>query len=108
MISEINKRPHPLALYIFAHDKSVQQKFLSLVSFGGGCINDTIMHLTVSNMGFGGVGGSGMGAYHGRIGFDTFSHVKSIVDRKAFPDVPIRYQPYSAMKEKGLRFFFEK
>ena len=108
VISEINKRPHPLALYIFARDKSVQQKFLSLVSFGGGCINDTIMHLSVSNMGFGGVGGSGMGAYHGRIGFDTFSHVKSIVDRKAFPDVPIRYQPYSAMKEKGLRFFFEK
>lgn len=108
VLDMINKRPHPLALYIFSQDRHVQEKFLSRASFGGGCVNDTIMHMTVSNMGFGGMGGSGMGEYHGKAGFDTFSHMKSIVDRKRFPDVPIRYQPYGDMKEKALRLFFER
>ncbi len=108
VVKEINKRPHPLALYIFSNDKKVQDIILSRVSFGGGCINDTIMHLSVSNMGFGGVGESGMGSYHGLTGFNTFSHLKSIIDRKPFPDVPLRYQPYGRTKEKWLKRFFAK
>lgn len=65
------------------------------MSYGGGCINDTIIHLATSEMGFGGVGESGMGQYHGRDGFNTFSHTKSIVDKKTYIDLPMRYQPYS-------------
>ena len=68
---------------------------LSRCGFGGGCINDTIIHLATSEMGFGGFGESGMGAYHGKEGFDTFSHHKSIVDKKTWLDLPMRYQPYN-------------
>ena len=74
-------------------------------SFGGGCINDTIIHLATSNMGFGGVGNSGMGSYHGKAGFDTFSHKKSIVDKKTWMDLPMRYQPYSEFYDKMIRMF---
>ena len=64
-------------------------------SYGGGCMNDTLIHLATSEMGFGGVGESGMGAYHGRDGFNAFSHTKSIVEKKTWIDLPIRYQPYN-------------
>ena len=77
----------------------------SRVQFGGGCINDTIIHLATSEMGFGGVGESGMGAYHGREGFDAFSHRKSIVDKKTFMDLPMRYRPYKKIYEKMLHIF---
>ena len=75
--------------------------------FGGGCINDTIIHLATSAMPFGGVGESGMGGYHGRAGFETFSHYRSIVDKKTWTDLPIRYQRYDEMKEKMLRRFLK-
>ena len=71
----------PLACYLFTRDKSMERWFLAHVSFGGGCINDTIVHLATSEMGFGGVGASGMGSYHGRAGFETFSHRKSVIQK---------------------------
>lgn len=84
----------PLAFYIFTNSRKTAAEAISRCSFGGGCINDVVIHLASSNMGFGGVGESGMGAYHGKVGFDTFSHKKSVVDKKRFVDLPLRYRPY--------------
>ena len=106
-IEKVNARNKPLALYFFSSSKKRQKKVLSLCNFGGGCINDTIIHLATSNMGFGGVGTSGMGAYHGKIGFDTFSHYKSIVHKKTWLDLPMRYQPYSKLKLKLIKMFLK-
>lgn len=100
LISLLNDKPKPLALYIFSEDKSAIKKITSRVRYGGGCVNDVVIHLATSEMGFGGVGESGMGAYHGRVGFDTFTHKKSIVDKKTWLDLPMRYQPYN----KGLYY----
>ena len=107
MINIVNSHSKPLALYLFTSNKELEEKVLSRCSFGGGCINDTIVHLATSDMGFGGVGESGMGAYHGKVGFDTFSHIKSIVDKKTWIDVKMRYQPYTSSKEKMLRKFLK-
>ena len=101
----VNARPRPLALYLFSQDKRTHELFLRRSSFGGGCINDTIIHLATSRMPFGGVGNSGMGGYHGRASFDTFSHRKSIVKKSAWIDLPVRYAPYSPVKDKLLRLF---
>ena len=101
----VNARPRPLALYLFSQDKGVQELFLRRVPFGGGCINDTIIHLATSRMPFGGVGHSGMGSYHGKASFDTFSHQKSIVKKSTLVDLPIRYAPYTAAQEKLMRLF---
>ena len=106
-ISTVCSHPHPLALYIFAGDKKVSDQVLSRCSFGGGCVNDTVIHLATTNMGFGGVGESGMGAYHGKAGFDTFSHKKSIVDKKTWLDLPMRYQPYKKFNGKLLHLFLK-
>lgn len=107
VIEDINARAKPLALYIFAQDKSVIKKVTSRCSYGGGCVNDVVIHLATSNMGFGGVGESGMGAYHGKIGFDTFTHYKSIVDKKTWIDLPMRYQPYSKSYDKLIHLFLK-
>lgn len=101
----VNARPHPLALYLFSEDRAVQQLFLRRAAFGGGCINDTIIHLASSRMGFGGVGASGMGSYHGKLSFDTFTHRKSIVQKSTWMDLPVRYAPYTAKKDALLRLF---
>ena len=101
----VNARPRPLALYLFSQDKGVQELFLRRVPFGGGCINDTIIHLATSRMPFGRVGHSGMGSYHGKASFDTFSHQKSIVKKSTLVDLPIRYAPYTAAQEKLMRLF---
>ena len=106
-IRRINSMPHPLALYLFTSDKKAAGKVTARCGFGGGCINDTIIHLATSEMGFGGFGESGMGAYHGKIGFDTFTHYKSIVDKKTWLDLPMRYQPYRKRNEKMIRFFLK-
>ena len=82
VIRNVGSMPHPLALYLFTSDKRAARKVTGKCGFGGGCINDTIIHLATSEMGFGGFGESGMGAYHGKTGFDTFTHYKSIVDKK--------------------------
>ncbi len=102
---KINSMDTPLALYIFSSNRKNIEFIKSRVQFGGGCINDTLIHLATSGMGFGGVGESGMGSYHGKCGFDTFSHKKSIVDKKTFLDLPMRYQPYTAFYNKLIRLF---
>lgn len=107
VIHNINAMPHPLALYLFTSDKAAAKKVTSRCGFGGGCINDTIIHLATTEMGFGGFGESGMGSYHGKVGFDTFSHYKSIVDKKTWIDLPMRYQPYRKLHEKMIRFFLK-
>lgn len=101
----IKAHEKPLALYLFSNNRAVQERFMKHVPFGGGCINDTIVHIATSNMPFGGVGNSGMGAYHGKWSFDTFSHTKSVLRKHNWIDVPLRMQPYTAMKEKILRMF---
>lgn len=101
----ITSHPKPLALYLFTTDTYTEDWVLNNLSFGGGCINDTIIHLATSRMGFGGVGGSGMGSYHGKLSFETFSHRKSIVKKANWLDLPIRYQPYTKIKEKLLHVF---
>lgn len=101
----VQSHPHPLALYVFSQRRDHIQRLLSSLSFGGGCVNDTIIHLATSYMGFGGVGASGMGSYHGKAGFDTFSHKKSIVDKKTWVDLNLRYQPYTPRNEKLLHKF---
>lgn len=106
-IRNINSMPHPLALYIFTGDRPAAGKVMSRCGFGGGCINDTIIHLATSEMGFGGFGQSGMGSYHGKDGFDTFTHHKSIVDKKTWLDLPMRYQPYKKLNEKLIRMFLK-
>lgn len=106
-ISAIRARPKPLALYLFSADNALQKRILQDVSFGGGCINDTVIHLATPHMGFGGVGESGMGAYHGKLSFDTFTHYKSIVDKKTWIDLPFRYAPYGEGKERLLRLFLK-
>ncbi|MDO4474596.1 MAG: aldehyde dehydrogenase [Eubacteriales bacterium] len=106
-IVKINSMAHPLALYLFSSSKENQEKVTSRCGFGGGCINDTIIHLATSEMCFGGFGESGMGSYHGKEGFRTFSHYKSIVDKKTWLDLPMRYQPYRKINDKLIRFFMK-
>lgn len=102
----LKKRPKSLAQYLFSSNKAHIRRVNEELSYGGGCINDTIIHLATSEMGFGGVGESGMGAYHGKAGFDAFSHQKSIVDKKTWLDLPMRYQPYtSKLYRKLLQVF---
>ena len=107
VIRNVNAMPHPLALYLFTSSKAAAKKVTARCGFGGGCINDTIIHLATTEMGFGGFGESGMGSYHGKTGFDTFTHYKSIVDKKTWLDLPMRYQPYRKMHEKMMRFFLK-
>ena len=106
-VSFVQSRPKPLALYIFSTDRGHIRYVQENVSYGGGCVNDTIIHLATSQMGFGGVGMSGMGSYHGKYGFDTFTHEKSIVDKGNWLDLPMRYQKYTPWKEKLLRMFLK-
>lgn len=106
-IHKVNSMAHPLALYLFTSDKTAARKVTTRCGFGGGCINDTIIHLATSEMGFGGFGESGMGSYHGKDGFQTFSHYKSIVDKKTWLDLPMRYQPYRKINEKLIHMFLK-
>ena len=108
VVDMLGDSPKPLALYMFSNDKKNIKYVTERCSYGGGCINDTIIHLATSEMGFGGVGESGMGSYHGKIGFDAFSHTKSIVDKKTWLDLPMRYQPYTnKFYKKLLRMFLK-
>ena len=107
VIRNVNSMAHPLALYIFAQDKAICEKITSECGFGGGCINDVIIHLATSEMPFGGFGESGMGSYHGQKGFETFSHYKSIVDKKTWIDLPMRYQPYRRIYDKLIHIFLK-
>ena len=104
-IDKLNSLPHPLALYIFSNNRKNQQKVLKNCVFGGGCVNDTIVHIANPKLGFGGVGTSGMGAYHGKVGFMTFSHYKSVLKKANFVDLPMRYQKSSKFKQKLIKMF---
>ena len=98
-------RPKPLACYLFTESRSVEERLLERLSFGGGCVNDTIVHLAVPGLPFGGVGASGMGSYHGKAGFDTFTHYKSVLRKGCWLDLPFRYHPISAFGRRMLRLF---
>ncbi|QSH40539.1 aldehyde dehydrogenase [Lentisphaerota bacterium ZTH] len=99
----INSRPKPLAMYYFSKKCRHLDRLLSRTSAGGMCVNETVTHLTNPAMPFGGVGNSGMGAYHGKFSFDTFTHLKPVLNKYTFMDFPLRYAPY-AKKLKILRF----
>jgi len=100
VIDSIKERPKPLALYLFTADEEVKEKVLSEISFGGGCVNDTIMHISNGALPFGGVGNSGIGSYHGEEGFKSFSHYKSIMEKPLTPEPDIKYSPYTEEKIK--------
>lgn len=106
-IDFIRSRPKPLALYLFTKSKETEKRVLSGCSFGGGCINDTVIHLATPYMGFGGVGESGMGRYHGKFSFDTFSNQRSVVKKAFWLDLPMRYRPYSQGKDGLIRKFLK-
>lgn len=108
VINDLKSKDKPLALYLFTSDKKQIKRVNTELSYGGGCINDVVIHLATSEMGFGGVGESGMGSYHGKEGFDVFSHHKSIVDKKTWIDLPMRYQPYNKkIYQKLLKMFLK-
>ena len=103
----ILNRDKPLAFYLFTTDRKREKEFLQEIPFGGGCINDTIIHVASSNLGFGGVGTSGMGKYHGRESFRVFSNHKGVIKKALWPDIPVRYQPYTPFKKKLLKFILK-
>ena len=106
-ISLIRSRPKPLALYLFTRDKAVEDRILSTCSFGGGCVNDVVVHLATSHMPFGGVGESGMGCYHGKASFDTFSHHRSVLHKANWLDLPMRYHPYTPARLGIIKKFLK-
>ena len=98
----VASRPKPLACYLFSGNRKKARYIFSRLSFGGGCYNDVIVHLTSPRLPFGGIGNSGMGSCHGKAGFDTFTHWKSVLERGSWPDIPMRYPPYQE------KFYFLK
>lgn len=107
VIAQVKSQSKPLACYIYSNSKTKVKRLLREISFGGGAINDSVMHLTNPNLPFGGVGYSGMGNYHGEAGFRTFSHYKSILHKTSWLELPLKYYPYSAKKMKLVRRLFE-
>ena len=103
----LSAHPTPLAFYLFTQNKKTEKKLIRSCLFGGGCVNDVIMHIATSRMAFGGVGSSGIGNYHGKASFVTFSHSKAILKKSTVIDMPIRYTPYSKSKDKLVRFFLK-
>ncbi len=103
-IAQIKLRPKPLSLYVFTNDRETREKILREVSFGGGCVNDAIMHLANGNLPFGGVGASGMGRYHGEAGFKGFSHYKSVLDKPVWFEPSVKYFPHTSLKLRLLRW----
>ena len=108
VVDELKDKDKPLALYLFSNNKNHIRRVTTELSYGGGCINDVVIHLATSELGFGGVGDSGMGMYHGKDGFDAISHYKSIVDKKTWMDLPMRYQPYKSKFYETLLHIFLK
>ncbi len=107
LIKIIDEHPTPLAFYLFTSKTKNEKSLLPRVGFGGGCVNDSIIHLASTQLPFGGVGGSGMGSYHGKKSFETFSHYKSVLKKSNAIDLPFRYTPYSKKKDKMIRFFLK-
>ena len=106
VVRGLQNKAKPLAMYLFSSNKNHIDQYRRELRFGGGCINDVVIHLATSEMAFGGVGESGMGAYHGKRGFEAFSHLKSIVDKKTWIDLPMRYQPYTSKLYNKLLHVF--
>lgn len=106
-IQEVKARPRPLACYVYSNNRSSINHILESISFGGGAINDSVMHLINNNLPFGGVGRSGIGSYHGKAGFDTFSHFKGILQKPFWFELPIKYAPYSKRKQKIIKRLLE-
>ena len=103
----VQSRPKPLALYLFTRDREMERAIFDQCSFGGGCLNDTIVHLACSGLPFGGVGNSGMGNYHGKQSFDTFTHYRSVLKKANWLDLPMRYHPYSGEKLRWIKRFLK-
>ena len=102
-VAFVNSREKPLALYLFSRDRARQRTVLGATASGGACINDTVVQLSVPALPFGGVGESGMGAYHGKASFDAFTHYRSVLYRGLRPDLPVRYPPYTGKKLALIR-----
>lgn len=107
VVETVENHSHPLALYVFSTNKKNIKQITEHCRYGGGCINDVVVHLATPEMPFGGFGESGMGSYHGKFGFETFSHRKSTLDKKLWLDLPMRYQPYKNFYNKLLRIFLK-
>jgi aldehyde dehydrogenase (NAD+) len=105
VIATVKDHPKPLAVYLFTNDEAIKGKVLSEVSFGGGCINDAVMHVSNGYFPFGGVGESGLGSYHGEPGFRAFSHYKSILDRPFMEDPDVKYSPHTEEKLNIIKSF---
>ena len=97
LIEKLRNIPSPLALYLFTKDTEFEEQIINQVPFGGGCINETVQHLGNPTLPFGGVGSSGIGSYHGKYSFDTFSRNQSVMKKPFWPDPDFRYPPYDAM-----------
>lgn len=106
-LNVINSKSTPLALYYFGEDKKKFKDVIKLCRYGGGCINDVIVHLATSDLPFGGLKESGLGSYHGKKGFDIFTHYKSIMNKKTWLDLSMRYQPYSKNTKKIIKKFLK-
>ena len=106
-LSRIRAMPRPLAFYYFTGSRNRARRVFSEVECGGGCVNDTILHLTAQGLPFGGVGNSGMGRYHGKYSVDTFSYRKGVLWKPARPDLLLRYPPYTKLAEKAIRYFLK-
>ncbi len=104
-VAFVNERPKPLALYVFSDDDGIVDDVLARTSSGGAGVNNTLLHIGPPDLPFGGVGPSGMGAYHGRAGFDTFSHLRSVYDRNVRPDPSLIYPPFGGLKERLIKLF---
>ncbi|WP_339710817.1 aldehyde dehydrogenase [Cyclobacterium amurskyense] len=106
-IQTVKERPKPLSCYIYSKNRKTINKLLNELSFGGGAVNDSVMHLSNTNLPFGGVGSSGMGSYHGKAGFDTFTHYKSILDKPFWFEGNIKYAPYTKLKKAIIKWAYE-
>ena len=104
-IKEINKLPKPLSCYVFSNEKETKNKILNQISFGGGAVNDAVMHITNPNLPFGGVGSSGMGNYHGEAGFKAFSHFKSVLEKSTLIELSLKYYPHTKSKRNWIQRF---
>ncbi len=104
--SIINLNPNPLSLYVYSNDKKFIND-INTIKYGGGCINDCVIHLSNNNLPFGGVGSSGVGSYHGKYSLDTFTREKSILHKSNLIDLPFRYRPYTIFKDKMIKLFLK-
>ena len=107
VISKVKKKEKPLALYIYSKNKKIINKILNEISFGGGAINESLVHLSNPNLPFGGVGASGIGSYHSKAGFDTFTHYKSILHKSFLFEPNIKYLPFTKLKRRILKMLLE-